>query len=133
VIRPNPASEEYLRKHLKDFRMSMDPELVRWYDRDGARIDYIRYMFLKQFDEYCRVAEDQIADVWVSTVWLGMDSSFRFAGDRPQPLIFETMLFCDRRDYWDNECWRYCTEAQAISNHLFVVAAIRAEVGQLLP
>ena len=65
-----------------------------------------------------RVADTQVGNLWVSTVFMGLDHSF---GTGP-PLIFETMVFpCT--DEGEVESWgeeyvrRYSTWAQAEQGH----------------
>lgn len=89
------------------------------YDRQGNPIaDLMDWARLSEQDNYKRVAQVQIGDYWVSTVWLGLDHSF---GDGP-PLIFETMVF-DRSDNDESDVWceRYSTESEALEGHDSVV------------
>src|SRR4051812_32688202 len=51
-----------------------------------------------------RVAGDNIAGHWVSTVFLGIDHRF---GEKGPPLLFETIVFPN--DDWIDECHRYST------------------------
>jgi hypothetical protein len=61
-----------------------------------------------------RVAETTLPNGrWVSTVWLGLDHSFRSG----PPLIFETMVFPNQGDMGDLDCDRYSTEAEALAGH----------------
>jgi hypothetical protein len=58
-----------------------------------------------------RVAGTVQDDVFVSTVWLGLDHGF---GYTDRPLIFETMIFGG--DYDGGE-WRYSTLDEALEGH----------------
>jgi hypothetical protein len=89
-----------------------------YYRRDGTPITQDEWLRGFGDDETKRVAADDIGDVTVSTVWLGLDHSF---GDGP-PLIFETMVFGGDYDEW---CERYATEAAAVTGHARIVAALR--------
>lgn len=65
---------------------------------------------------------------WISTVWLGLDHSFTYSLEdpNPHPIIFETMVFSGkaemdtelgfkvREDYYQE---RYSTEGQALRGH----------------
>jgi hypothetical protein len=64
------------------------------------------------------VGKDTIGEVFVSTVFLGIDHSY---GDGP-PLLFETMVF---RGHLDERQWRYSTWDQAEAGHARIVQAVR--------
>jgi hypothetical protein len=64
------------------------------------------------------VGKDTIGDVFVSTVFLGMDHGY---GEGP-PILFETMVFRGEMDQYQ---WRYATWAEAEAGHARVVAAVR--------
>jgi hypothetical protein len=64
------------------------------------------------------VGKDQIGDVFVSTVFLGVDHNW---GDGP-PILFETMVF---RGLLDERQWRYATWDEAAAGHARVVQAVR--------
>jgi hypothetical protein len=65
-----------------------------------------------------RVALDEIGEVRVSTVFLGMNHRW---GEGP-PLLFETMTFGPFGEY----CWRYTSWEEALAGHQRVVEAIKA-------
>jgi hypothetical protein len=72
-----------------------------------------------------RVAQNTVGDVWVSTVFLGLDHNW---GDGP-PLLFETMAFRDKQEIAMD---RYSTWAEAEAGHtamLVRLAAADAEHG----
>lgn len=64
------------------------------------------------------VGKDQIGDVKVSTVFLGLDHSF---GNGP-PLLLETMIFGGEHDGF---CERYATRQEAIIGHARAVALVQ--------
>lgn len=72
--------------------------------------------------EYRRVARDEVGDVTVSTVWLGLDHGF---GMEDAPLIFETLIFGGDHD---GEMMRYPTRDEALAGHAQAVALVTAEV-----
>lgn len=90
-------------------------ERTMYFDMDGCPISMGVWAVLferKGKGDYGRVASTPISDMWVSTVWLGLNHSFWPDGP---PLIFETMIF--GRDFgglWDI---RYTTQEQARSGH----------------
>jgi len=55
------------------------------------------------------VAQDQVGNKWISTVFLGIDHGF----DGP-PLLFETMVF---EDDVAGDMWRYSTWDEAMEGH----------------
>lgn len=69
------------------------------------------------------VAESNIGDHLVSTVFLGMDHGF---GDGP-PLLFETMVFkgASNSDLW---CERCSTWEEAVAMHERVCAHVRSNL-----
>jgi hypothetical protein len=67
------------------------------------------------------VAETQIADSMVSTVFLGLDHSF---GTGP-PLLFETMVFGGAMD---QETDRYTTWEQAEAGHAAMCGRVKAQI-----
>jgi hypothetical protein len=67
-----------------------------------------------------RVAEDHVGESRISTMFLGIDHSFRPGGP---PLVFETMVFGGTMDDWQE---RYCTWNQAVEGHRAIVEKIRA-------
>lgn len=67
------------------------------------------------------VAQDQIGDVRISTVFLGIDHSF--GGDTP--LLFETMIFGGEHDQYQN---RSSTWDEAEQQHAEALAMVRAKV-----
>lgn len=70
-----------------------------------------------------RVAQDQVGDTRISTVFLGLDHSFGGGGP---PLLFETMTFGPG----DEECERCTTWEQAEAQHAAMVAKVRAAVAR---
>jgi hypothetical protein len=92
------------------------------YDRKGNPISMEGWMHLVGQAEYKRVASTVIpeSDVWVSTVWLGIDHGFHFLDERHAPLIFETMVFGGKDEIMD----RYSTEDEAREGHVRVVLSL---------
>lgn len=70
-----------------------------------------------------KIANDQIGECRVSTVFLGVDHSF---GDGP-PLLFETMVFGPDNHPFDEECERYATRTEAFAGHKAMCERVRAE------
>lgn len=106
---------------------------IRYFTRDGVQMDFKGYCDLltsmteEQANAMKRVAEDTVGQVWLSTVWLGLDHQY---GDGP-PLIFESMTFSDLDgdDIWHNACWRYSTEAEALAGHKAIVDCLKRGTG----
>jgi hypothetical protein len=96
----------------------------RYYGRDGRQLTLDEWSVLFDDDEYKQVAETTIDNLWVSTVWLGLDHNIWGHGP---PLIFETMVF-DRGDGtspWDMDQARYSTEEAARRGHEQMVEQVR--------
>lgn len=85
--------------------------MLDYYDRQGRPITMEQWAELRE--DHLHVAETWVGQLWVSTVWLGMDHGW---GDGP-PLIFETMVFARRVSYSEFLCFRYSTEAAALVGH----------------
>ena len=97
------------------------------YDFDGNPINYDRWV------ELFATAERHVActgvgpGVQVSTVWLGLDHSFRFDGP---PLIFETLIFGGTLD---GEQWWWPNRDAALAGHDQIVAEVRDVEGVSVP
>jgi hypothetical protein len=72
-------------------------------------------------DGWTRIGSDHVGDVWISTVWLGLNHSY--LGDGP-PIIFETMVFGGNLD---QEQWRYSTPEQARAGHAAAVTLVQLD------
>lgn len=96
--------------------------ILHYYDIDGNPIEMLEWAELFEDDSYKRVALDEIGDVQVSTVWLGLDHNW---ADGP-PIIFETMVFGGDMD----QCMqRYSTKEAALQGHQLLVDHIRGGNG----
>ncbi len=71
------------------------------------------------------VAETHVGDVWVSTVFLGLDHNFGLGGD---PVLFETMCFMEGDSADELPFARYCTWEQAEAGHAQAVEICKAVV-----
>lgn len=83
-----------------------------YYDRQGRPVSLDEWIALRK-SENRRVAGTAVGQVWVSTVWLGLDHGFGGGG---APLIFETMAFV-KGCRSEVLCYRYATEADALIGH----------------
>ena len=101
-----------------------------YFDRLGVAISQREWVSLRERHDYYRIGSTTVGDIWISTVWMGLDHGFSFAHpeDTYVPIIFETMVFNnageDRR--MDLEMERYSTEAQARDGHEQMVALVMA-------
>lgn len=95
---------------------------ICYYDRQGNPMTLDEWIAAVETRDTTtrRVAEDEVGDVWVSTVWLGLNHNTRCDGP---PLIFETMVFGGEHD---QEAWRYSTEVEAQAGHVAIVESLRA-------
>lgn len=94
-----------------------------YYNMDGQPIPMLEWAALMENGEARTVARDEVGDLTVSTVLLGLDH--RFGGADGPPVIFETMVFGHAIEAEFQ--WRYATKEQALAGHRQVVAAILAE------
>ena len=69
-----------------------------------------------------RVAEDNIGEVRISTVFLGLNHRF----GKGKPLIFETMVFGNC--IFDNYQERYSTYEEAEKGHKFMVKRVKEKI-----
>lgn len=68
------------------------------------------------------VAKDQIGEIKVSTVFLGIDHNYISGGI---PILFETMIFGGNLD---EDQWRYHTWEKAEDGHKNAVELVKAEI-----
>ncbi len=61
------------------------------------------------------VAQDQVGNKWISTIFLGIDHGF------DSPLLFETMVF---EDDVAGDMWRYSTWDEAMEGHKAACAEV---------
>lgn len=126
---------------------------VGYYDRQGNRITMDRWCELNRDPECKRVAATYIGNLWISTVWLGMNHRFMPDDGTGLPIIFETMVFADEqssphsyssdpddpiaqrmhpelRDAVGLQL-RYATEEEAIRGHDLVCIEIRTLMAKI--
>lgn len=91
-----------------------------WYDKEGKPMGDINLTELRLANpDYKRVASTHVGkDVWVSTVWVGIDMRY----DDGPPLIFETMVFGGKHDDYIE---RYSTESEAKEGHERIVRMVK--------
>lgn len=76
--------------------------------------------YTKQDMKYKRVGLDEIGSTRVSTVFLGLDHGW----DDGPPVLFETMVFSDDKDY-DQYQYRYCTWEEAEKGHQLILSFVK--------
>jgi len=93
---------KYILDH--DGRAVAEPDILKWGEwfRTSER----------------HLAEDQIGEVCISTVFLGLDHQF---GDGP-PLLWETMIFGGEHDQYQE---RYSTREEALAGHQAALDLVR--------
>ena len=96
-----------------------------YFDKDGTPIsDTLKWAKLFDNPDYKRVAKTTLPNGrFVSTVWLGLNHQF---GDGP-PLLFETMVFPNDKDFGELDSERYSTESEARAGHQAMVDKWRIE------
>jgi hypothetical protein len=91
-------------------------EWARWYEATFARAGDV---------DDRRVDSTHLANVWVSTAFLGIDHRIL---DEGPPILFETMCFLDAQDGdIGDPCqmFRYCTWDEAQEGHNRIVETLR--------
>ena len=100
--------------------------MIKYYDRQGNPMEMMKWAASFEKLDNKIVKQQYVGELWVSTVWLGLDHNF---GGGP-PLIFETMVFDhsggDRHRFDDLEQRRYTTEKEARAGHREIVARLIA-------
>jgi hypothetical protein len=94
-----------------------------YYDRQGNPMTWDEWVkgYKDDFESTRRVAKTTIGDMFISTVWLGLDHGLP---DTP-PLIFETLIM---GGVMDQNMWRYSTEEEAVAGHEQAVNLAKATV-----
>lgn len=85
-------------------------------------LDLIRWG--KALENGFRVALDEFDGITVSTVFLGLDHSYR---DSDIPILFETMVFFDSGGYESQYMERCSTYDEALAQHKRVVEMYKKE------
>jgi len=90
-----------------------------WIEKDGKPVPATSEEFGVWFERQDRqVARNRVNGRLVSTVFLGIDHSFR--GD--VPILYETMIFCDNQDELHQFQRRYATREEALIGHAEAMA-----------
>jgi hypothetical protein len=101
-----------------------------YYNMDGEPITYREWIELFRMgrdgeDDARRVAKTQVGHYFVSTVLLGTDHGFGFS---EYPIIFETMIFDDRKESGSSVYEeRYTNKVAALAGHDQAVQRARQE------
>lgn len=109
---------------LKSLREGDRPLWYNWIDGEPVPISAeLAYGILNDLNRR-RVGFADLGFCQVSTVFLVLDHGWR----SPQPVLFETMIFCGDRD---GEQWRFCTLKEAQAFHAQLVNELRWEFDPL--
>lgn len=87
---------------------------MSYYNRKGEEISEDEIIEKFKNPEYKIVKQENIGGKFLSTVWLGLDHSF---GQSDRILIFETMVFPSKGNWFDELFERYTTEEEALAGH----------------
>lgn len=100
--------------------------MTEFFDRNGKRMSLMAWA--RAFDDvkYRVLGSHYVGNLWVSTVWLGIDHDFlNMMREEPAPpMIFESMIFVipEGDDRWLSlELRRYRTEQEAMVGHTDLV------------
>lgn len=97
-----------------------DPRHGLYYGLAGEPIGLRTWARLYEDPHHHIQAQDIVSTdagkVLVSTIWIGIDHSFRWPPGGP-PIIFETMTFGKQSEKYDGDQWRYETREQALASH----------------
>ena len=89
-----------------------------YYDKLGMPMELFEWA--KKFEDinYKRIAQDVLVDgKLISTVWLGLNHRF----GKGKPLIFETMVFPNNKDFGELDMQKYSTAEEAKKGHARMV------------
>lgn len=85
-----------------------------YYNKDGKKIEIMEWCELLENFNYKIIKRETLPNgKWISTVWIGLDSSF----NGKKPLIFETMVFSKKGEWEELACERYSTLEEAEIGH----------------
>lgn len=104
----------------RDLYWNEVPDPPMHWDRLGHPISLREWAELMERDEYRVIKQTLVsARYLISTVWLGLDTSFGWMGQAGMPVQFETMVFdqTTARPYNGLEQERYASEADARVGH----------------
>lgn len=96
--------------------------MIDYYDRNGKRMSLLEWATAIEDPRYRFLASHHVGNLWVSTVWMGIDMHAWVDGG--PPIIFETIIFEVPRgdDGWSMlEMRRYATEKEAMVGHTELV------------
>lgn len=101
-----------------------------YYDIDGNPLssteEWAALFERKHKDGYGRIGTTHYGDVWVSTVWLGLNHNWNPDGPI---LIFETMVFgAEEGSEWCDYEMRYATKEQAKAAHAEICSMVFKDV-----
>lgn len=117
-VGPWPWGERYSPLWDRVYMEFMGQMYARHFDKEGRPISLRVWTMLRAIGPlYVRVDGTRVGDVWVSTVWLGIDY-----GDRH---IFETLCF-DHEGSMGDTMVRYSTLNEAQKGHMLVVKEMAA-------
>jgi hypothetical protein len=101
--------------------------MAEFYDLEGQEVSYEKWVEI--FESKDRFLEGTLIPeygVRVSTVWIGISWMLEVE-EGGRPLIFETMVFGDKEDDWDDlGCWRWASREEALVGHDKIVDDIRS-------
>lgn len=104
-----------------------------YYDMDGNSISFEKcgeLWDLKCEKKYGIIKQERFGNLYISTVWLGIDHNFvSFIRENPEeskPILFETMVFSDDEKH-DVYMERYSTKEEALQGHNRVMEILKKE------
>jgi hypothetical protein len=100
--------------------------MTEFFDRNGKRMSLMQWAKAHDDPGYRVLGSHTVGNLWVSTVWLGIDHDFMnmFRDPPAPPLIFESAIFVvpEGDDNWQSlELRRYRTEHEAMIGHTDLV------------
>ena len=95
-----------------------------YFDRKGKKISLETFADFMINHEYRRVANDNIEDIHISTIWLGINHAFYTV---EPPIVFETMIFGGKFEE-EGYMERYSNEKEALEGHKRAVELVKKEL-----
>ena len=122
-------TENIEKESIEDFKKRVSSYGLIYYDRKGKEISFEEWNKKTSDLTYRILNQESVGPYLVSTIWLGLNMN---VWRRIPPIIFETMIFHNNKDFEENPLnnyqERYYTEESAFVGHKTAVEAAQAQL-----